>query len=148
MLYDEDGNDAQISGKPGIKNYPGPVYAAGGSILSGGTVQWVGQVGQITTPPSAPPTPRQRNSDIVVTKDHRIFIDGHEVRGVYQFDANNDGYKTEVMMQIVPGSIIYGDPPTSTVEAMHEQGLSDPGETVDIEKAIQRARARQQGGTP
>jgi flavin-binding protein dodecin len=84
-----------------------------------------------------------KQSHILITPDHRLFIDGHEVFGVSSIDQHVDaGHIAELQIVIHPGSVVFGDPPMDTIQHLHEQGLSDPSDTVDINKAIARAKER------
>lgn len=83
---------------------------------------------------------------VLVTNDHRIYVDGHELRGVTSFDVSTrPGEPTQIQLVIHPASMLYGDPPSETVEDLHAQTVSGAGDTVDISKAIARAQERRQG---
>ena len=83
---------------------------------------------------------------VVLTPDQRIFIDGNEVRGVVSVDVSTAmGQPTRIIIELNPASMLYGDPPSETIEDLHAQTVSGPGDTVDISKAIARAQERRQG---
>lgn len=74
----------------------------------------------------------------------RVWINGVEVGWVKSIDFSHEMTvgQTEIQVVFQPTSITYGHPPTDVVNHLHDQALSDPGDTVDISKAIERAKHR------
>ena len=97
--------------------------------------------------------------DIVITKNHEVYINGTQIGWVKDFHhtveyPNGD----EVELRLKPTSVIFGEAPISTVSALHEavvhndsDSLGNGGTTVDIGRAIENAKKRVAGlpvGTP
>ena len=77
-----------------------------------------------------------------------MFINGHEIGGVIEFQAVQDaGSPMTVELRVIPTSMIQGEPPSDEIERLHQQVVSDPTATIDITKAIEQAKARVERGT-
>lgn len=76
-----------------------------------------------------------------------VYINGTMVGSVIDVNLTQDGGTgTRVTIEFRPSSLIYGDVPNETVEALNE--ARDGAGTVDISRAISRARARVAGLDP
>lgn len=62
--------------------------------------------------------------DVLVTRDGRVFINGHPISNVVQMSLDRDmSGPSRLTLELVPTSVVHGDPPAST---FGETGLSDP----------------------
>ena len=88
--------------------------------------------------------------DIIVTRDRGIYINGTKVENLLNLQMDRDlstGHgETRVTIEIMPTSVIFGDVPNETVDALSEDKSDLP--TVDINRAIARAQARAHGLDP
>lgn len=85
--------------------------------------------------------------DVLLTKTGRVFVNGIEIGFITEIDYNHGRAHglPELRVSMRPTSIIQGEPPTSEIERLHRQVVSDPTAKVDITKAIENAKARMEG---
>lgn len=82
----------------------------------------------------------QGQCDVVVTHDHRVYINGHEIPRVMEMEYTHGGPAAppELVLRLYPTSVMTGRPPKETTEAMAEQ----PDAQVDLNRAMERAKER------
>lgn len=90
-------------------------------------------------------TPR---CDIVITKDGAIYLNGTRVENIVNIQLEHDhhvGPGARLTLELVPTSVIFGDVPNETVDALTADQRTDTP-AVDIARAIARVQARRAAG--
>jgi hypothetical protein len=89
--------------------------------------------------------------DILITKQGQVYMNGTRLTNVVGIDVSYDSdfqrSGARMSLEIVPTSIIQGEPPADEIERLHEQVVSDPAGPIDITKAIENVRRRLSRGT-
>ncbi len=82
--------------------------------------------------------------DVVITRDQKVFINGHQMGGVTEIEVEAVPLEpTRVRIEMIPNSLVYGDPPTGSLGGLSAVYDDANGEArVDIHKAIESARKR------
>lgn len=88
---------------------------------------------------------------MVITEDHRLFINGMEIGGVMSWDASVAHNNLQmVRIEFMPSSIVYGNPPDIDAVPGYLQDENGtvtemPPSRIDMGKAMERARLRREG---
>jgi hypothetical protein len=89
--------------------------------------------------------------DILITKQGQVYMNGIRLTNVVSIDVTYDSdfqmRGARLSLEVIPTSIIQGEPPADEVERLHQQVVSDPAGPIDITKAIENVRRRLSRGT-
>jgi hypothetical protein len=84
--------------------------------------------------------------DILITKKGQVYMNGIRLTNVVSIDVTYDSdfqmRGARLSLEVIPTSIIQGEPPADEVERLHQQVVSDPAGPIDITKAIENVRRR------
>jgi hypothetical protein len=84
--------------------------------------------------------------DILITKQGQVYMNGIRLTNVVSIDVTYDSdfqmRGARLSLEVIPTSIIQGEPPADEVERLHQQVVSDPAGPIDITKAIENVRRR------
>lgn len=87
--------------------------------------------------------------DVVIAPNRSVYVNGTLITNVSDLDVNfgQNNPVPMITLEFTPTSLVYGDVPNETIDAMAMDQRPDDG-TVNISRAIARAQARAAGLDP